>query len=307
VGYRFFLIAGMEAEERAAEPFRWTIAASKAVYYPGEPVALTITIQNAGSRDEEVFLGALGVGAFSFDLFDNAGRVISQGGRIEGEEGAFAGRSIFLSVPAGQAVKTPVVLNRWCSTLLPPGEYRVICHADYKLKSEAIPEPNSPKTFRLTVVHKAEMPLLIRIVKADPLKYQEILGDIEKAIKEERRPGETPLEQYRSHQFAGELLAFCEWPEAVPYQLRAVNVRNDPWLTRCSIRSLGRSKSLEAANGLMSLVDDPSLLSFRFEIIRAIHALHASGKPDILRATEAFVKQHSLSGPPIEDKGGLNH
>jgi hypothetical protein len=289
----FVLIADMRAEERGAEALKWVIAPSKAAYYPGEPVALTITIPNAGPGDEDVYLGAFGVGAFSFDLRDNSGRTISHGGRVEDEEG-IRSRSSFLTVQAGQKAKTPVVLNRWCSTLVPPGEYRVICLADYKLKCEATPIPGATRGFRLDVPHRAEMSLDVNIVQADPAKYKDLLDGLEKDLNKERQLGETFREHYASQQFAAEMLAFCEWPEAVPYQLRAMHMRNDPWLTRCFIRNLGKSKSLEAANGLMSLADDPSLQTFRFDIITAIHALYASGKTDIVEATDAFVKQHPL-------------
>lgn len=295
----FFLTADLRAGEKGAGPLEWTIAASKAAYYPGEPVALTITIQNLGPRDDAVFMAGLCVGIFSFDLRDSSGRTISQGGPVSEEAHAPSRRPAFLKVPAGQTATTRVVLNRWCSTMVPPGEYRVICRADYTLKSEATPVPGTTKSFRLEVHHRAEMSLDVNVVKADPPKYKEILDDLEKEAIKERQRGET----FESQNFAAEMIAFCEWPEAVPYQLRAVkNVGNDPWLTLHLVRHLGKSKSLEVAKGLISLADDPAPLiqSYRSDVIKAVHALHASGQADIVKATEAFVKEHPLAGPPTE-------
>jgi hypothetical protein len=289
-----FLLADTRADEKATERFEWTIAASKAAYYPGEPVGLTITIRNASSRDESVYLGAFGVGAFSFDLRDNSGRTIAQGGRVQQEEGISGSRPMFVQVPAGQTAKTFVVLNRWCSTMVPSGEYRVICQADYKVKSEATPIPGSTKGFSLDNPHKAEMSLDVNIVKADPSKYEDILDKLQKDANRERQPGETFGDHRASQQSAGEMIAFCEWPEAVAYQLRDVKMQNVPWLTLYLIRSLGKSQSLEAAKGLMALADDPARKGFRSEIIKAIHMLHASGKADIVKTTNAFVKQYPL-------------
>jgi hypothetical protein len=312
-----FLLTEVRAGGKLAESLKWTIAASKAVYYPGEPVALTITIPNAGSRDESVYLGVYGIGAFSFDLCDNSGRILAQGGRVKGEGDIASSRSVFLKVPAGRTAQTPVVLNRWCSTLLPPGEYRVICHADYELQSEATPIPGSTKGFRLDAPHKAEMSLDVNIVKADPPKYKDILDDLAKDADRERQPGETLWGHRTSQESAAEMIAFCEWPEATPYQLRAlrsaaavissserpeglplalpaVRMRIDPWVTLCLIRNLGKSKNLEAANGLMPLADNGAFRNFRFEIVTAVHSLHASGEVDVVKATDAFVEQNPL-------------
>jgi hypothetical protein len=292
------LIADMQA--KAGEPLKWTLAASKAAYYPGEPVELAITIQNAGPSDEDVYLGAFGIGAFSFDLCDNSGRTIAQGGRVKGEEGALSSRFSFIKVPTGQTAKRSVVLNRWCSTLVPPGEYRVICRADYSVKSEATPIPGATRGFRLDASHVAKISLDVNIVKADPPKYEDVLANLETKEMKERQPGEDFAEHHESQQVAAEMIAFCEWPEAVPYQLRAARMRNDPWVRLSVIRKLGKSKSLEAANGLMAMADAPSVQNYRLEIITAIHALHASDKKDIVEATDAFVKQNPLPVPARE-------
>ena len=124
-------------------------------------------------------------------------------------------------------------------------------------------------------------------------KWVACIEGIEKEAIKERRRGET----FESQSFAAEMIAFCEWPEAVPYQLRYVeNVRKDPWLTIHLLRNLGKSKDLEVANGLIALADDPTLQSYRSDVIKAVHALHASGQADIVEATEAFVKEHPLAG-----------
>jgi hypothetical protein len=293
------LVAAAGSLSEPTEHLVWTIGPSKSAYLPGEPLPLILGIQNKAANDEGVFNGYRGIGGFSFEMLDGSGRTVASANKIEGIGGMVAGR-LYLPVPAGGTANKTVVLNRWCSTILPPAEYRLICRLEYRLQSERTPIPGSDNGFNSGPLHHLELSTHFSIQEADPSKYEAILGSLQ--ISRSKKPDESSIEWYEAETLAREMVVLAEWEAAVPYQLRVLNVALDTWLRQDAIRALGRSKNPAAARGLVAFIDGPTYVEdVKVDAIGAVYTLRGSGNPEILAATEDLVRRHPRPDPPKTD------
>jgi len=249
------IFVGMITDAYAQKPeesLDWSIKTSKKIFYPGEPVLLTLNISNTRQQEEKIDFGVDGIEAFSMEIRDDSNKMLRKGGKIE--RSGFSTRGP-LQLPPGKIGQKSIVLNQWCSTVLPRGKYRVICRIEYRLRSEATKIPDTdPPLFKAGPLHITQLDLDIEIVKPDISKYKEILDNLARyKLKQE---GQSFTDWRQERDLAREMIAFTEWELAVPYQLNVLKVERYTWLKLDLINSLARSGTLEAAKGLMEIVSD---------------------------------------------------
>jgi len=294
--------AGMITDAYAQKPeasLDWSIKTSKKIFYPGEPLLLTVKISNTGKEEEWIYFGGGGIEAFSMEIHDNSNNIVAKGPKIQ--RGGFSTETL-LKIPPGKIGGKPVVLNRWCSTLLPPGKYHVICNVEYWLQSEATRIPGTEKGFRVGPLHRTQLDSYIELIKPDASKYKEILDKLTR--RDVKREGQSSTEWQQDQELTEDMIAFTEWELAVPYELRILKDAKRTWLKRDVIKSLIRSETLEAATGLMQIVEDASLYKedVKCQLIDAVYKLRETGKPEIIKGTDEFVSKYKrpVMAKPID-------
>ncbi|MFQ6035172.1 MAG: hypothetical protein ACE5NM_04910 [Sedimentisphaerales bacterium] len=278
--------------------FDWSIETSKKAFYPGEPILLTLDITNISKQEQEIYFGGDGIGAFSMEILDSNRTVVAKGNKIQ--RSGFSG-SVSTRVPTAKTVNKSIVLNQWCSTLLPPGQYHVICNVDYRLFSEFEGDKGGP-------LHSVTLELDIKLVKLDKSKLKTILENL--ADQESKLSARKPKTNDRyeigewlaAQRTTREMIAFTESELAVPYQFRILKVAKSTWLKVDLINSLAWSETLEAASGLVQIIEDPSIYmdDVKREAIDAVYRLRETGKSEIIKATDEFVAKYKrpvLSAP----------
>ncbi len=266
------------------EVLKWVAAAQKGKYYPGEPLLLVVKASNASSCPEKVDFGTHGITAFSMEICDANDIVVRKGEKIERSRFGPVG---WITVGSGATGEKPLVLNRWCSTLLDPGEYQIHCFIDYKLWSER--EIQGTSLWRWPE-HRVELKAPFKIVEQDAAGFKKVLDEL--VACEQRKPAQDKAEWVEKRDMARQMLAFCESPLAVPYQLRLL--RTSPVDTRDAIESLVRTGGPEAVRGLIAAYDDPDVSKWglQYELLFAIYRLHTGGAPDVTPLTQEFVTAH---------------
>ena len=273
----------------------WSIKTDKNIFYPGEPILLTLNIKNTGTQEEKVNFGTDGIGAFLMEIRDSNGIVVAEGGKIQ--KYGLSRLGTLLVTPARTAHKS-IVLNRWCSTLLPPGQYHIICNIEYRLRSESRKKENS-EVFKAGPIHKLQLELDITIIEMNKPKFEEMLETL--AGFEVKPEAQSKGEWLAKRDIAREMLAFTESKLAVPYQLQLL--RNDPytWFGPDVVNSLVKSGTLEAATGLMQIIEDPNIHTkdVKHIFVDGVYRLRETGKAEIMSATEGFVTKYKR---PILEK-----
>jgi hypothetical protein len=276
----------------------WSIATSKIAYYPGEPILLTLQITNKGNQEEGIFFGADGIEAFSMEIH-NFYKIMAKGDKIQRAGLARIGT---LTAPPAQIAQKSIVLNQWCSTLLPPGQYHVVCHIEYRLDSEDTKIPDTENGFKAGPIHTIELGLDIIIIKMDISEFKKILEQFsEQAFNVKTR------KDLANREIAKEMLVFAESPAAVPYQLKILKNPVSTWLKWDAINSLVRSGTLEGAKGLTQIISENEgspnrIKDIKLQIIDAVYRLRETENPDIVKATDEFVQKHErpLLGKPVD-------
>jgi len=282
----------------AEQSLQWSIEADKNAYYPGEPVLLTLSIKNSGTQDEKVNFGADGIEAFSFEISDSHGINKAKGDKIQRFGMSRLGT---LAIPVGNTAQKKIVLNQWCSTLLEPGQYHVVCNVEYRLRSESIKKEDS-EIYKAGPLHKTQLELDIQIINMDSPKFKEIL---ETLVSFEIKPeAQSKGEWLVYREIAREMLAFTESELAVPYQFQLLRVEQYTWRKRDIINSLVKSGTPEAANGLVEIIEAPSIYieDVKQNVIDGVYRLRETGNAEIVAATEDFVTKYKrpVLGKPID-------
>jgi hypothetical protein len=268
--------------------FDWSIKPDKNVYYPGEPVLLTLNIRNRGTQEEEILFGADGIEAFSMESHDSNGIIVAKGDKIQRFGVSRVGD--LLVAPSNTAPKS-IVLNRWCSTLLSPGQYHVICNVEYRLRSESKKKEGS-EVYKAGPFHNIQLGLDIQITEMDKTKFKEML---ETLVAFEVKPEtQSKREWLAERDLAREKLAFTESELAVPYQLKLLRIDPYTWFGPDTINSLVRSGTPEAASGLVQIIEDPNIHKedMKHILIDGVYRLRETGKAEIISATDEFVAKY---------------
>ncbi|MCX5632450.1 MAG: hypothetical protein NTW93_02050 [Phycisphaerae bacterium] len=282
--------------QEAGKFLEWKIETSKQTFYPGEPVMLTLNIRNTGPHKEEVDFGQDGIGAFSIEICNSNNIVVFKGSKIPPRGGlSRVGDRV---IPSGEIGQKSIVLNRWCSTLLPVGKYRVICYIDYRLRSEDQKQPGTI-VVKAGPIHKIQLELDIQIIELDRPKFKEILEAL--AGFEIKPEAQIKGEWLAERDIAREMIALTDSNLAIPYQLQLL--RTDPytWFGPDAINSLVKSGTLEATTGLVQIIEDPNIhkKDMMPVFIDGVYRLREKGKAEIVNATEEFVAKHKRPQPVL--------
>jgi hypothetical protein len=293
-------ISGMVSFANAQEPnstLDWSIKTDKQTFYPGEPVLLNISIKNRGNHEERIDFGWDGVGAFSFEIQDSKNIIISEGHKIQGRGGI--SRVGACKVSPNKMGEKSVVLNRWCSTLLQPGLYHIICNIDYRLFSEDQKQPNNIAV-KAGPIHKVKLRITIRIIDMDRLTFERELESL--AECEQRPESQITKEWLQKRDVAREMLAFTQSELAIPYQLKILRDNSPNWFKADMINTLVNTGTVEAARGLVEIANEQSRSKEGVQpsIVEGIYKLREKGNPDVMRVTQDFVKNYKR--PPVPPK-----
>ena len=272
------------ARAQGSEEFLdWSIETSKKTFCPGEPILLILKIKNIGKKEQEIYFGGGGIEAFSLEILDSNRTVVVKGEKIQRPG---VSRFITVKVAPGKIGTRSIVLNRWCSTLMPLGRYYVICNVDYRLLSELVDNKSAH-----ILPYKVRLELDIQITKLNTVKFKKIIeGLAKRAFTADKRSAQGLARR----QIAANLLTFTESAMAVPNQLRILRSDQYTWLKRDVIDSLVWSETLEAATGLVKVIEDPSIYmeDVKREAVDSVYRLRETGKSDIISATNEFVSKH---------------
>lgn len=263
----------------------WDFRLSKSELYPGEPVELIFQARATEEVRGAVKVPLLSTEEFHFEILDQAGQPKYQGQRSWHSHRAMPFWPSEASMEKrrlrpGDVLKSALFLNEWFSEPFEPGQYLVHC----VLISEEM---------SLRVDQKVPL----RVLPQDGAALSTLL---ERLFKEAGGRDTSPNE---FHLCA--LIASARSEYAVPYEVQLLNSRRHAMLRWQLLDSLQYSKSLAAAVGIMDFVrvaeKDYSIVNDHYSIplaIRALYSLRATGKPEILRATEAFVAEHPCPKEP---------
>ena len=268
----------VSAQERNS--LDWSVTTPRASYYPGEAVRLDFAMSNTGDTDVDVDFGFDGVGAFSFELLDAAGAAVASGPKIQMRGGV--SRVVRMNIAPGQSATRMIVLNRWLSTRLPAGEYVLQCLVE---PGEFWVEPRD--------LERASLELRFSISTDAGTEALRALG--ETAGQALTSPGPTQAD-IAVWEIAQLMVAYTEMEEAVTYQLQMFMKTGGTWRRRGLLEKLIQSESVEAASGLVEIIEnahpDGIIAGIRIYAIEAVYRLRDTGKAEILKATDAFVATH---------------
>ena len=245
----------------------WTLSPAKEEVFPGEPVLLVVEVGNQGNEEVVVDFGWDGLEAFSFKVQNMKDEIVRQGPRLT-PEGGFALVYRFV-IPPGATREKKIVLNRWCSTNLPLGDYRITCRVE--------PERMAP----------VEATCTVRITNADEDHVRQVFADIAENAFTRRRNSEYLLSL--------EMLAFANSPSAVDYQVRVVkDYSTFHRLGQRTMETLIANRTPESLQALISVCEDESFTSpMRRIAIKGIYDLRETvGTPELLLATDGIVSRH---------------
>lgn len=270
--------------QKPEELLDWGIEVSKNTFYPGEPILLTLKVRNATKQEVKVNFGADGIEAFTMEIRDHSNKVVAKGDKIR-RSGVM--RMGLVRILPSKVGRKSIVLNQWCSTLLPSGQYHGICGVEYRLRYESRSHKAGP-------IHITQLEFDITIVEMNRGEFKKILEQLSKQAFKIKAKSRKELEDKR---ITKEMLAFAESDLAVPYQLKLATTATTTWMKWDAINSLVRSGTLEAAEGLMQIISENEdcrecIEDIKRETIDAIYRLRETGKPDIINATDGFVRKY---------------
>ena len=278
-------------------PLEWSIKSEKDSYYAGEPVLISINIKNSGKQQDEIDFGTEGIGAFSFQLSDLNNTVICKESKIE--RFGFSVKSPFAYVPIGSTYQKKIILNRWCSTLLQPGQYYVICNIDYRLRSEDIKVPPRMGS-KAGPIHAKQLSFNFLIIPTDGEKFKEIIVNLANDALYNIKPGTKNIKELLlKAEIAAEMLTFTDNNMAIPYQLKLLEMEKYTWNKIDIINSLVKSNNVSAVEGLVQIVEDPNIEKDDIKplLIEGVYKLRETGKAEIISATNDFVAKYKH--PPV--------
>jgi len=260
----------------------WDIDTSDESFYPGQAIPLILRISNNGTGERSVFFGRGGIEAFSISIRDVNGTLITNSDRLQPSGFSESG---ICRIATGSFSQKSIVLNRWCSTLLMPGEYKVVCDIGYWLISEV-------ENHKLGPVHSISLELDIEIKPFDESGFRKKLEKLTEDVFESKIKTRNDWNKKVLYE---KMLALTESHLAIPHQLKLLKTTGTTWLKKDTITSLVLSESVEAAEGLAHMVESSERFNARdvkSYAVAAVYALRESGKSDILSATDDFVLKY---------------
>lgn len=203
---------------------KFSASPRKSAIFPGEPCVLDVVLVNDGTSDLEIHLGYDGIGAFWFEIFDAAGKRICSSSPMVMEGGI--SRPSRALVRAGEKEHRLLVLNQWCSTLLSPGKYDVICYL---------------RTSNLA----ARAGCRIVVDEENAEEHTKLFSDLAATI--------TGRKPFGEQCFASRMLSSSRSPRAVVALAQVVRRSRAPQFRKDALMALGRIRTLEAVQVLCSI------------------------------------------------------
>lgn len=253
----------------AAESFRWSVALSKEKVFPGEPVLLILTVRNTGGEKMEIDLGMHGIGAFSVEIQDASNDSVARSLPYHEVDGIDMGYKRAVALAPGESHRRELVLNRFCSTRLPVGSYRMHVFVD-----PAAVIVGDTATSGSTAGPRVVLTCNLEVIQTNVEEFERMLSDL--AAK--------ALADY-GHRLEKEMLSFTDSSMAVEYQIRLVKRYGHLYsLATNTIQNFHRSRSKESLQALLEIASDKSISDrYRKKALGAIEDLRTRGDPGVVQ------------------------
>lgn len=258
---------GATRDDLWARALSWNISPLETEIFSGDAIVVVVTVKNEGLEEVGLDFGAGGIEAFSMEIRDKKGETIQEGPTIKRWGFTISGK---VCVSPGATVRKELILNRWLSKKLPPGDYELVCRVKCK-RSEA---------------EEVRCPLIV--LKEDTQKLKKRLSNLAKKA----RRGAALDARVR----AVEMLCFAETPLSIRYKVGMA--RDEAGIASFGPRPLAisgllRVGNLEATRELVRLCEDPLLpTTLRDAAAVAIFKVREGKDPAILAATEQIVRKY---------------
>ncbi len=296
LGFSCFVAFGDGLADQSQSSLHWRMEAAKKMFYPGEAIGLTIRVTNTGRQEEVLDFGGDGIEAVSMEIRDQKDLVLAKRGHIQRLGVGRIGR---MTIPPGEERQKTIIVNQWCPTILPPGEYGIVCQID---RLGRPPQRDGAEVLAQDGQYEPIMRLSldVTIVKSDPARFGEILAKLaEVALSKKVRTRQELIDR----QFARELLVFTQSDLAVTHQVQILKTGASTWLKLDAINSLVRSATPEAAIGLTEIIQEADEAKagdtekrkyedIRRDAIEGVYKLRDLNRPDILAVTEKVTAKH---------------
>jgi hypothetical protein len=234
---------------------------------PGEPLILRVVFSNAGRTEIQLNAGAAGVQAYSFSLFDGASRQVCKAATIQTPGLSPSGR---LVAPSQSSIEKVLLLNLWCPTLLPVGQYKIV------ISYTDVDRPSTSLTAECVFkVGRQNVPALQAIFSAEATN---ILNNasVEQALSSVMK------------------LTYSGSPYAVPYIAQTLRSKKvDSSYKIDLIRGLGRIRARNAATLLAQIVRGESYAREwkNAALIAAYEMFDNTKKKDVLASLRPIINR----------------
>lgn len=255
----------------------------------GGPCTLDVTFTN--NTASEIVLVNVGFdieNGLYFEILDSKGKLIVSSSKIPRRGGMGIGSKPKITIqPDGTIEEKHVLLNQWCSTLLPEGKYTIVSHF------ESITTTRVPLLLKLTSTAQIE---ILPSNKQNRKKLQDIFSDLlNKALAD---TDETPITAVEEKMLACEQLAYATSPMVVSYLTKLLLSGKIPGtgLTMEVIEGFRRVGTVEAAKELVSFAKEDKkteeLLTNMVKqkiIIEIFHLQDISKDPEVIETCKSIT------------------
>jgi hypothetical protein len=166
VGLTVLFLICIAVNAAHADDLRVSAEPRKSEILPGEPLVVDVRLRNDGEASAIVDLGYDRVGAFWFDIRAGNGQIVSTSQKLYGFGASRLGR---LTLGPGEVRQVPLVMNRWCSTILAPGEYKVTLNWETAPAGGAQVKGHAAFDLRIARPDESKLELVLDQLKEDAL------------------------------------------------------------------------------------------------------------------------------------------
>ncbi len=234
-----------------------------------EPLFLTIKYHNVDTKIVKLNLGNDDIGNISFKIFDNKGKIIQQGTPIV-KFGFSPIKSHSIS-PNNSFIKK-IILNRWCSTKLQNGRYKL------------------ETTIRLNATQQYKFTNDFTIKEKNKSLLEKIANNYIQKINNSQSENDKLS--------ASKALIYLNTANSIKFKMSLIkNNRSLPNLKKDYIQSFKDNPSLEVVEFLISAYLNTSIKNEQKNTIKdVIIDINKNSKQDkIIKITSRIIKKHNLS------------
>lgn len=245
------LLLGLVIGSVDAAGIKISVTTEKKSFYPGEPILLLVRIRNERTHPIRLDLGHSNLGAFSFRLYQPDSDLNDKDSlrQIKRPGPSWAP---FIKVGASSETSHPIILNQWCSTLLPPGEYRLDC----SISGYYISDPTNTDDqgyINLEFPPDVNQSLNFQIKSENLDQQRTVIRDISNILY-----GSADNRTSVSVEIATKKILFAETEDTLDFKIAFMLITNDYWKKREALTAIEMLKSPEAQIVLQQILDDPT-------------------------------------------------